>query len=120
MRVVINVTHGGFGLSEAAVRLCLERGMTFTEDTPAGDYVNPRADFSSSFGPDTYYALNINDKAFRTHPVVLGVVQELNEQADGRCARLKILDIPFETLEGWGINDNEGWEHVEETHRTWG
>lgn len=45
------------------------------------------------------------------------VVEELGEEANGRFAKLKIVEVP-DGVE-WEIKDYDGWETVEETHRSW-
>lgn len=125
MKVVINKCYGGFSLSTKAVELCLSRGMTCTTYTPKGECINPHADFVKGVSVlrsvgETYYAKRDSDKAFRTNPVVVGVVLELGEDANGDHAKLRIIDIPFDTLEGWGITDYDGIERIEEHHSTWG
>ena len=46
------------------------------------------------------------------------VVEELQEEANGHCAELKVVSIPDEVQ--WQIVKTDGVEHVCEVHRTWG
>lgn len=53
----------------------------------------------------------------RADPLLIQVVEELKEVANGRCADLKIVEIP-DGVE-WEIDEYDGMEHVAEKHRTW-
>lgn len=89
MKVVINSCHGGFGLSSEAMRRLKELGM------------------------DLYYY-----DIPRNHEILVRVVDELGEGANGEHSNLKIIDIP----EGisWDIDEYDGYETISEKHRTWG
>lgn len=54
----------------------------------------------------------------RTDPQLIQVIEELGKKANGRCAELKIVEIPDNVQ--WHIHDYDGYEHVAEDHRTWG
>lgn len=41
----------------------------------------------------------------------------MKSKADGKCAELKIIEIP-DDIE-WEIEEYDGWEHVAEKHRVW-
>lgn len=53
----------------------------------------------------------------RDDPHLLQVIEELGESADGRCAKLKIVEIPADVE--WAIEEYDGMEWVAEVHRTW-
>jgi hypothetical protein len=53
----------------------------------------------------------------RTDLVLIQVVEELGPKANGRCAELKIIEIPDGT--DWEIDEYDGMESVHETHRAW-
>jgi hypothetical protein len=53
----------------------------------------------------------------RSDPLLVQVVEELGETASGRCARLKVVEIP-DGVE-WQIEEYDGNEHVTEKHCTW-
>lgn len=95
MKVVINRRYGGFGISREARELYskyyLERYKRI------GDYHDYDVD--------------------RTDPILVRVVEELGEQADGGFAKLKVIEVP-DDIE-WTINDYDGIEWVAEVHRTW-
>lgn len=53
----------------------------------------------------------------RDDPLLVQVVEELGEKANGRCADLEIVEIP-DGVE-WEIDEYDGNERVHETHRSW-
>lgn len=55
--------------------------------------------------------INRNDK------LLIQVVKELGEKADGACARLKIVEIPDDV--DFEIDEYDGNEWVSEKHRRW-
>lgn len=88
MKVVINTCFGGFRLSaEAMQRL----------GRPDGDY--------------WYYDHR------RSDPDLVRVVEEMGEAANGRFARLRVVEVPDDVE--WEIDEYDGTEHVAEKHRTW-
>jgi hypothetical protein len=116
MKVVINRRYGGFGLSDKAVEACIALGMTVAADIETSngfDFL--RADFVS----EDYYCLRGDDKAFRCDPRLVQVVEQLGRAAHGSYSHLKVVEIPFDTTEGWKITDWEGWERIDEEHRSW-
>lgn len=146
MKVVINTAFGGFGLSTRAIEECIKRGMTVTRwvtrvvDPDSGvqreEHEDPTADFVDNktmdedggwLGRDRYvstvgeYSVRGRDRLeFRTNPVLISVVEELgSKEASGQYAKLKVVDIPFESFEGWEIEEYDGKEEITETHRVW-
>lgn len=53
----------------------------------------------------------------RNHPLLVRVVEELGAKANGRFAKLKVVEIPDDVE--WEIAEYDGNEHVAEKHRTW-
>lgn len=53
----------------------------------------------------------------RTDPILIQVIKELGEEANGACAELKIVSIPNDIE--WEIEDYDGLETIAEKHRTW-
>tara|TARA_R110000851_G_scaffold292317_2_gene446758 strand:- start:5737 stop:6129 length:393 start_codon:yes stop_codon:yes gene_type:complete len=129
MEVVLNRCFGGFSLSTAAVERCIQLGLTATvyseggqlEDKEAAFILNPSYEESDSKGSFhcKYYGRDDYKKSFRYNPIVVQVVRELGELANGSCAELKIVEIPFENENGWDINDYDGSESIQESHRSW-
>jgi hypothetical protein len=124
MKVVINVCHGGFGLSNKAVKRCIELGMKETVYNTAGNYIDESADFVKAkllTGKNAfeYHIKNAYENEFRMNPIVVQVVEELGKKADGTFSKLKIVDIPFETADGWHVDEYDGYESICENHRSW-
>ena len=117
MKVVINVCYGGFGLSNKAVKRCLELGMKETTYNKQGNYTDETADFVKS--EKKYYAKNSHLESFRANPIVVQVVEQMGDKANGDFAKLKVIDIPFDSIEGWHIDEYDGWESICENHRSW-
>lgn len=140
MKVVINQCFGGFSLSEEAIDLYLTRkGIDFWKEhgryssltgpsyyrCPPEHYLQLQAEArNKNASPDRYR--EINELYISTHdverwdPVLVQIVEELGEASWGSCARLGIVDIPFEDGEGWHIDEYDGNETIHEDHRTWG
>lgn len=128
MKVVINGCFGGFNLSDAAVEECIKRGMKVTAWTPEGNYEDKTADFVDWHTHKTqerclsgarYSCCNDTSNKFRSNPILVEVVEKLGEKADGFCAKLKVVDIPFRTTEGWHIDEYDGMERICENHESW-
>jgi len=142
MKVVINRCPGGFGLSRKAIHAYLKRKgkdcffyTTDPEKRREGKSVFIRA--SDEEGSIYGYTLtkdygdvvagkeqNFKQKDFfrdnqisRDDPDLIAVVEELGKDANGECAKLKIIEIP-DGIE-WEIGEFNGDESVEETHRSW-
>ena len=95
MKVVINECFGGFGLSDAAYEKLIEWGIPVRKYIPPlndGEVIfdNTLSDERVTF--DRYWETWINDK--RTYPLLIKVVETLGKKANGRCAELKVVEIP--------------------------
>lgn len=91
MKIVINTCYGGFGLSKEALALFNERS-----------------------GAVVTYDFNIK----RNDPILVEIVEQLGEAADGDYAELRIIEIPDDVQ--WTIEEYDGAEWIAEKHRTWG
>ena len=79
MKVLVNRRYGGFSLSDQAIEECIKRGMTVSTDWHDGTDFVKNKHTKPILGK--YYTVNYNEKTFRTHPVVIAVVEELRELA---------------------------------------
>lgn len=145
MKIVINSDHGGFGLSTAAVvryhEIIGRPIWVMREETwnlTKYSYVAPeeRIDVEQTkpvMMPDNWHRMSDDEKDHwnktyreqtfidydlkRDDPVLIQVVEELGELANGRHAELKIVEIPDDVK--WQIEEYDGLEWVAEQHRTW-
>lgn len=115
-KVVINRCFGGFGLSDMAVERWAElKGIKLVkieEERPFGGaswYVDGIEDDDHYFSS---YSITERDD-----PVLVQVVEELGDSANGWASELAIVDIPDDV--NWHISEYDGNEHVAENHRTW-
>lgn len=90
MEIIINACFGGFGLSE----LALNKYRLLSGNSDICDY-----DIS------------------RTDPILIGIVKELGESANGGYAELRIIEVPDDI--DWEIEEYDGIERVVEVHRYW-
>lgn len=137
-KVAINVKHGGFRLSEAAYTKLIEWGV------PVRGYKQPKRDPETGLYKELLenkgevifdHELDEPDELMsamarlggrywetwtdgsREHPLVIRVIEELGEKANGRFADLKIVEIPDDVE--YEIAEYDGLEWVAEAHRTW-
>ena len=54
----------------------------------------------------------------RDDPELIKYVETLKEEANGNCAKLKIIEIPDDVE--YVIEEYDGAEWIAEKHRTWG
>ena len=58
--------------------------------------------------------------AIRTDEKVIERVESLGlDKSSGQLAELQIVDIPFESTEGWHIHEYDGIESIHEEHESW-
>jgi len=132
MKIVINTCFGGFSLSALAVRRLaeLQGKLCYFFIMQDGKYKPSTIedlgrDYFSAFSvpdPDPKVAAYMDNHLSsrpddRTDPLLIQVVEEIKERADGPYAKLKIVEIP----EGvdWEIDEYDGSESVHEKHRSW-
>lgn len=134
MKIVINKCYGGFSLSPKAVKLLSEKQgkpcYFFKTDYTNGQskYIPMHDDmpndglfwhaFTIKNPNDASWEHNITNRpSDRTDPLLIQVVEELGEEADGSCAELKVIDIPDDVE--YTIEEYDGNEHIAEKHKTW-
>ena len=92
MKVVINRCYGGFSLSEKAYEFL---GLEWD-------------DFGYKYRDDSLR---------RADAKLVECVETLGEEADGRFAKLKVVEIPDDVE--WEIDEYDGLESIHEIHRVW-
>lgn len=64
-----------------------------------------------------YLVKDRRDKDLRTDPDLIEVIERLGNEANGRHAELKVVEIPDDVE--WKIEEYDGQEWIAEEHRTW-
>lgn len=110
--IVINSCYGGYGLSEAAMLRYAELSgfKLFKKKSGSLNLFYKSADFEENdFFSD--YSIERDDK------ILVQVVKELGERANGDFSQLKVVEIPDEV--NWEIDEYDGRETIREVHRSW-
>ena len=108
MKVVINVSHGGFSLSREAVKMLI----TLVKDKRLkGRLQKSLKEAEKTWGGSVYPDIS------RTHPALVKVVEELGDRAGGRFSKLRVVEIPDDVE--WKIEEYDGVEWVTEKKRRW-
>lgn len=111
MKIVINRSYGGFGLSQLAYKWLIEQGVpVYTRVDPFSN--TPRIAVFQNEYYETYFAMHKN----RTNPLLIDCIQTLGELASDKFATLGIIEIPDIA---YGIGEDRGKEWVYESHRYW-
>jgi hypothetical protein len=152
-KIVINVRHGGFGLSAKAVKRLAElngKECYFFKSDYKSDVYTPMTldECDNEIGWTSWVAFTIPnpneylpkekrdaDGTYKTYnqeyekisldkrqderddPLLVQVVEELGAEANGKFAELKVVTIPGNVE--WEISEYDGYEEIEEKHRTW-
>ena len=117
MKVVINDSFGGFGLSDAAFEIFLDRKGIAWEKQHRGDYDWHEYYHAGHLGEDEHFLYSREMTEDRSDLDLVAVVEELGTKANGFCADLKVVEIPDGVK--WHISEYDGLEHIAEDHRTW-
>jgi hypothetical protein len=126
-KIVYNGCYGGFSLShEAVMRYAEIKGIKLYTDEKYGFtnyYLCPPEEYdrisaeeqAKPVSPDRFErsnALYLSDRDFeRTDPILVQVVEELGDKANGMCAELRIAEVAAGTL--YRIDEYDGFESVE-------
>ncbi len=116
MEIVVNRCFGGFGLSKKAHERLEELGVQVFKtwkDLKESKQNGQLWIVKSGIMGDP--ASNADEH--RTSELVISVVKELGEEANGMCAELEIVEIPDDI--DYVIDEYDGNESVHEKHRSW-
>lgn len=120
MQVVINKCYGGFGLSDKAYEMLIEKGWKASKyingNLPKGVKISINDSKEMSM-LGKYYCSWYGDED-RTNKDVIDVIKKLGTEANGRHAQLAVVDIPDGT--DFTIEEYDGIEWIAEKHATWG
>ena len=129
MKLVINNCYGGYSLSAKAMKMyyglkgieCYffnyslgDKNTEISLEEAQQIYFGAYSVKTSKRDHNTYLTNSPED---RTDPDLVRVVETLGEEANGRCAELKVINIPDGIK--WEIDDYDGIETVNEVHRSW-
>ena len=109
MKIVINQSYGGYGLSPAAMIKYFELSNIKYTTNVVEEY--------------KWQHFYVNDADFfdfdidRDDRILVQVVEELGKLSWGSYSELKVVEVPDGV--NWQIDDYDGREWVAETHRTW-
>ena len=130
MKVIINKCYGGFGLSnKAIIEYAKLKGIKlYSEETSlltTMHYTIPIKEYKKLYEQDKKKGNWKKSNAFcfsysdieRNDPLLVKVVESLGEEANGRFAELKIVEIPDGIK--YSIEEYDGMEHIAEEHHTW-
>lgn len=140
MKVVINNTHGGFRLSNQAIKRYAElkglkvwaeqdemfKNLTHHWTVPPEERISfpenavwaklpneERQALNQKYSSQQIYEREIE----RNDPVLVQVVEELGDLCNTRVSSVKVVEIPDDVK--WTIEEYDGLEWVAEVHRTW-
>lgn len=131
MKVVINQSYGGFGLSSEALIRLIEADSNFIIRRSIEEYGGDKSEFKyelrNSYLFDKNWPILFKDEIIYTHdqysetartdPALIKIVEELGNAANGPFAKLKIVEIPDDVT--FVIEEYDGMETIAEVHRTW-
>jgi hypothetical protein len=110
-KIVINAAYGGFSVSEWGVRKLREWGNAIAlKDVLKGERYKNGEVCKFDYGSCRDIARNDKD--------LVRLVEEYPNEANGSCAKLEVVEIPDDVE--WEIDSYDGWESIEEKHRSWG
>jgi len=113
-KIVINQDFGGFSLSDKAIRRYCEIACIDYETVTTKH--NITFFYKAGHVEDDDYI--INEYEFeRDDKILVHVVEQLKEEANGKFASLKVVEIPDDV--DWFIDEYDGRECIRETHRVW-
>jgi len=111
MKLVINACYGGFSLSRKAV--LLGREISGNPRWGGACIIGDTRDDGTMANRDYGFA-----RVDRDDEHLVDVVEKLGSDASGSYAKLKVVEIPDGV--SYEIEEHDGYEHVAETHQTWG
>jgi hypothetical protein len=119
MKIAINRCFGGFNLSHRVFEELIKLGVSHYKnykEIPKNNK-DPYIIDSDSTISGKYYS-NLSDYENRTNPLLIQAIEKIGEEeSSGRFGEIKIIEIPDGI--NWEIEDYDGIETVNETHRSW-
>lgn len=117
-KIVINKCYGGFCLSDKAILALAKLGNKEAKEIKKR-YLSKKKCSKVSENSKLFMknGHGLYDTS-RDDPSLIKVIKELGEEANGKYAELKIVEIPDDI--NWEIDEYDGWERIAEVHSTWG
>lgn len=108
-KVVISTRHGGFGLSSQAIQRYADiKGFeVYLNPNNFSPYLDPPSD-GKTFKQRRVFSV---DSIPRDDPVLVQVVEEMGDAANGPNARLEIVELPSGTH--YFIDEYDGYEEIQ-------
>lgn len=121
MKIAINKCYGGFGLSEEAIEMLLDKkGIEYEKqiDESLGFFGASYYEKGHA-GDDNYYISTHEfwDEEKRNDQDLIDVIETLGQGVNTNFSDIKIGEIPDDVE--WQIEEYDGLEHIAEKHRTW-
>jgi hypothetical protein len=135
MQIVLNKCYGGFSISHKAIMRYYElKGIPLYPFESTYNMKKNTESFTWYEGDGNSYDILYFTKVFsngmpdsetyisvrefeRNDPLLVRVVKELGDKANGMCAELAIVEIPDDV--DYQIDEYDGIEWIAEKHRTW-
>ena len=120
MKVVINEDFGGFGLSDKAFEMLLDKkGIEWEKVNTGKTFGFDRISYfhKGHAGDDKYYISDYDYYENRSDKDLVEIVERLGSAADGKFSSLKVVEIPEDI--DWQVMEYDGREWIAERHRTW-
>ena len=123
MKVAINRSFGGFGLSTKALIKLYELNSAILKKTPIAEYFGKSNIKDIDIHWETVhdgYVLdlkNSHSEEIRCNSDLIKIIEELKEESFGQYAKLDIVEVPDGTE--FEIEEYDGKEHVAEVHNKW-
>jgi hypothetical protein len=112
-KIVVNACYGGFGLSDEAVMRYAKLAM-INLIRVEGEIKSICHYYKDVVSDDNYFSPHDLE---RDDPILIQVVEEMGEAANGDMSELRIANVPDDVI--WYIDEYDGIETVSEVHRTW-
>ena len=140
MKIVINKCYGGFGLSDKAVEMIMNRKglncfryvqtkykysdrvneFTRCDETEANNHLcvyyvtKDLGEKTNNLPIEFYWSVYSID---RNDADLIAVVEKLGEEANGKFSKIKIVEIPDDV--NWYIDEYDGIEVIYDENRCW-
>jgi hypothetical protein len=101
-KIVINACYGGFGVSQ--------KGMKRYAELMGFEYKATVKEYYTSYVIDSNGDKISDSEICRTDPVLVQVVEELGDEANGMCSKLRIVELEKGTL--YRIEEYDGFEDI--------